>query len=384
MTATDKPNPALYVHIPFCLSRCSYCAFATGLYRSELADSYLFALETELSRRNLFSPFVKPATLFIGGGTPTSLSLKQMERLFSLLPFPESGGETTCEINPDSLDSDKLYLMRQFGINRCSLGVQTFSDDGLILLNRRHDARIAQEKVAMAVAGGFASVSLDLISGWPGQSEKGLEADLRKAVELGVNHLSCYNLMLEEGSSLRRTMDKRGLKEKNEDEMRRFWDLTESVLEEAGFIHYETSNFARPGFACRHNTNIWKGKDYLGAGSSAHSYIRGRRFANHGDACSYISMIKEKGEAEVFSESLGPESRARECAVFWLRLFEGMDCGEFLERTGFDFMALYSTILPQFVEDKILEIDKNPDGGVLVRVKKEMHPVLDAILVDLI
>ena len=196
------PRPAnqprsLYVHIPFCASRCGYCTFTSTVYAPETADAYLAALEKELRARDVFrvEAGVLPETVFIGGGTPSILSLEQMERLFSFLP--KSTGEFTCEINPDSCSREKLEFLRDHGVNRLSFGVQTFDPAGLKLLQRRHSWEQAVDALRMAAAVGFPSISIDLINGWPGQTERCVREDIARAVDSGIHHLSSYNLILE-------------------------------------------------------------------------------------------------------------------------------------------------------------------------------------------
>ncbi len=378
------PPPGLYVHIPFCLSRCAYCAFVSNIYNAEATDAYIDALAVELSLRSACFEGRKPVNLFIGGGTPSCLTVRQLDKLLSILPIPENGAEATCEMNPDSVDADKLRLLRDRGITRCSFGVQTFSPEGLAMLGRRHGAAAAREKIELAAGMGFASINIDLITAWPEQTEECLREDLRTAVELGANHISCYNLILEEESSFYEVMTLLGVQEKEDGEVRRFWDIADERLTEAGFEHYETSNFAKPGFRCQHNVDTWKGKDYLGIGVAAHSHIRSRRFANCHNVSEYIQAGREEKLLEVFSEQLEFEDKARECAVFWLRLAEGIDCREFFERTGYDLLDLYRNVFPDMVERGLLEYVE--DGGVVskVRVGRKYQPVLDSVLVDLI
>lgn len=373
-------SPGLYVHIPFCRSRCPYCAFASGIYDTDLADKYLAAITRELSLRGTFRNDT-PSSLFIGGGTPSCLGPKQLEKLLYILQFSTPVSEATCELNPDSTDADKLRLLLNGGVNRCSFGVQTFSEKGLRLLGRRHDGASARRAVELALKLGFPEVSLDLITAWPGQNERELLEDLQQAADLGVTHLSCYQLAMEEGSVFRRQLLGNKLEEKDDDETRRFWDLTESRLVQLGFWHYETSNYCRPGHACRHNVAIWKGGEYLGVGAAAHSHLGGRRFANVINTREYIATIEEGRLPEAFSETLDPEAKARESAVFWLRLFEGIDLAEFRERTGFNFQELYAEVLPGLVERGLLVL---ADAGGRIRVAKEHQPILDAILVELV
>ncbi len=370
--------PSLYVHIPFCLSRCSYCAFTSSVLDPHRADSYLDALECECQRRVHCFGNSKPTTLFIGGGTPSCLSLVQLDRLFSFLPMPDHG-EATCELNPDSTTPDKLDLLQRVGITRCSFGVQTFSPEGLRLLGRRHDAKTAEKVVKNSLKKDFFSVNVDLITAWPGQSEAVLRSDLARAMDLGVTHISCYNLMVEENSQFSAVMNTAGLEEKPDDEVRRFWDITIDYLTSQGFEHYETSNFAKPGYRCQHNVDIWKGKEYCGLGAAAHSHMHGRRFANTADIDQYNALSMAGKNTEVFSEQLEGEAKARECAVFWFRLIEGIDIGEFRQRTGYDLFALYKEELPRLIADGIVEKENS-----MVRIAKQYHPVLDAVLVDLI
>ena len=373
-------TPSLYVHIPFCRSRCPYCSFASGGYEANLADAYLDALSRELSQRGVFDS-ISPSSIFIGGGTPSCLSLKQCEKLLRQLRFSSPVPEITCEINPDSASREKLRLLRDSGVNRCSFGVQTFSEKGLRLLGRRHNAAKARKAVETAVLLGFSEISLDLMFAWPGQDKKSFLQDLKQAVSLGITHLSCYQLTLEEDSRFYNDLSKNNIHEINADHNREFWDTAEQVLREDGFEHYETSNYCRPGHVCRHNVAIWKGGNYLGIGSAAHSHLENRRFANVSDAEKYIAALTEDRLPEVFSETLNPEAKAKECAIFWLRLFEGVEMEEFKTRTGFDFRELYAGTLPGLLERGWLEFS---EGGKRIRVGEKHQPILDSILVELV
>lgn len=371
-------SPGLYVHIPFCLSRCGYCAFASGVYDAELADMYLGAAEAELRMRRTFADGVAPSTVFIGGGTPSCLSPGQLERLLGFLP--KSDGEATCEMNPDSVDEEKLRLLRDWGINRISFGVQTFSESGLRFLGRRHDRETALRAVDMAQSMGFHSISVDLLNGWPEQSENELHEDISIVVNLGIQHLSYYNFILEPEASGYPIFSCLASGSEDEDERgERYWKIIEESVENNGFTHYETSNFSLPGFQCDHNVRIWRGGDYLGVGVAACSHLRNRRHGNYRDTELYIKCIKNRDNAEEYSEVLGGKEKARECAVFWLRLFEGVDVAAFQALTGYDFFSLYSDVLPGLFEKGFME-----RAGGYVRVAKGCHLVLDGILVDLV
>lgn len=375
--------PGLYVHIPFCLSRCGYCAFVSGLYDESDADAYLAVLRRELTARRIFSPSVVPSTFFIGGGTPSALSPAQLSRLFSFLPLPKDGGEASCEMNPDSASAEKLSIVRESGINRISFGVQTFSEKGLRLLGRRHDSARAEKVVAEAFRLGFSRISIDLISCWPGQTEQDLEEDLRRALGMGVEHVSCYTFMLEEGTPGYAAYSGMFRDDGGEWE-RRCWDLTEEWLcGRGGFRHYEVSNFARPGGECEHNTAIWRGGEYVGIGVAACGFLSGRRYGNVADLSAYLRFPAggDVHALEAWSERLHVEEAARECAVFWLRLYEGVELALFRARTGVDFFALYGGRIEVLLSEGVMEYC---GGGGRIRVKPEWMPVLDSLLVDLV
>ena len=367
--------PGLYVHIPFCLSRCGYCAFTSTVYDKDRADAYIEAIRHELSTRTVFNETAFPSTLFIGGGTPSVLTPAQLGRLFSYIPMPAAGGEATCEINPDSASEEKLTLLRDAGINRVSFGAQTFSEQGLRLLGRRHNAEQIERAVASASRLGFSRINIDLINGYPGQSEETLREDLRRAVELGVDHVSSYNFILEESASGYAALSALA-GEEDEEWGRRCWDLTEEWLcGRGGFHHYEVSNFARSGGECAHNAAIWRGGEYLGVGASACSYLAGRRNGNTADVAAYVAG----DNSEAWSECLDDDAAARECTVFWLRLYEGIDLEVFRRRTGRDFFDLYRGHAESLIAEGMMEYR---DGRI--RVLPEYMPVLDAVLVDLV
>lgn len=374
-------TPGLYIHIPFCASRCSYCSFYSTIYDKDAAARYLGALRAELCLRDVFSPDRSPSTVFIGGGTPTSFSTKHLAALLDIVPETIPGTEITCEMNPESVTHDKLSLLLDRGVTRCSFGVQTFKEDGLRLLGRRHTGDEAKRAVTMAVDLGFSSVNIDLIHGWPGQDALIAADDVRTAVSLGARHVSCYSLMLDSNSVLARVMAERGMDESDDGAMRDLWEATEECLGGAGFEHYETSNYAMPGFRCRHNVDIWKGGAYLGIGAAAHSHLDGRRFGNVDSLTTYIERLERGENAEVFSERLSGEDKARECAVFWLRLFDGIDFAEFHEYNNIGFMELYKKTAEDLLARGWLRCS---DDGTRIFVPEQFHPVLDSILVELI
>lgn len=366
----------LYVHIPFCRSRCRYCAFTSGAYDRVLADAYISALHSEFAARGVFVP----ETAFIGGGTPSVLSSRQLDCLLSGLPRPV--GEFTCELNPESASPEKLRILRDHGVNRLSFGVQTFSPEGLRILGRVHDAPAAVRAIESAAALGFSNISLDLINCWPGQDGKSLENDLKIAVGLPIRHVSSYTMILEpESGGFAELSGLMSRVENVDDWEKRSWDLIEEFLDSKNFSHYETSNYALSDYECRHNVATWKGREYLGLGVAAHSHVHGRRFANTDDVEKYIKCSSYPERIEVFTETLSSLEKARECGLFWLRLFEGIDRPDFAERTGFTLERAFGPVLSRLTARGLLERDRS---GWFLRVPKKYQPVLDSILLELI
>lgn len=376
--------PGLYVHVPFCLSRCIYCTFSSRIYHPDLADAYIDALCCEVAAKSLQPDRFAPSSLFIGGGTPSCLSLAQLKKLLSCLPMTKPSGEATIELNPDSCDADLLDLLLERGFTRCSFGVQTFDKDGLVFMRRRHTAKKAAEAVSMAKKKGFSSVNIDLITAWPGQTLTILRDDIARAAELGITHLSCYTMMIEPDGKFQRMLEALGKKEKDDIEARVFWDVTNEMLAHFGFYRYEVSNFALPGFECRHNLAIWKGGEYHGLGPSSHSHIDGRRFSNFENVEEYVRAIRENRTTEQFSEQLNGMAKARECAVFWLRLTEGVLLADFQEKTGYDFFELYKVELPALLAAGMLALVDGRNGEKYIRVPEHSVPLLDSVLVELV
>lgn len=367
-------TPGLYVHIPFCRSRCTYCTFVSSIYDSAVAEQYISALGKELDARASCLQGT-PSTLFIGGGTPSCLAPHLLHNLLSRFPMPN--GEATCELNPDSVEIDTLRLLHDAGINRFSFGVQTFVPGGLRLLGRRHTAEEAKKKIRLCSVLNNIDINIDLISAWPGQTIDQLCIDIDQAVDLGAVHISCYNLMIEQQSRLAAIMRQTGLYEYDDETQRRFWDAAEERLAQHGFVHYEVSNFARPGHECQHNVHTWKGGAYLGVGLAAHSHIGGRRWANTDNMTEYLASPGHPPEA--FSEHLVGADKARECAVFWLRMKQGINLTEFAEVTGIDFFALYGKTAKRLITNGFLECEAD-----MVRVHPAYYPMLDSVLEELV
>ncbi|HXG09234.1 MAG TPA: radical SAM family heme chaperone HemW [Gemmataceae bacterium] len=330
---------AAYVHVPFCAHRCVYCDFAIAVGQDDQIDRYLDALAAELA--TLAEP--QPVqTLFLGGGTPTHLDARRLERLLGLLRhwfLLSPGHEFSVEANPGTLDADKVAVLADHGVNRVSLGAQSFQPELLHRLGRDHtpaDVPRAVECVRRRIE----QVSLDLIFGVPGQTLHAWRDDLARALALGPDHVSTYGLTYEKGTPLWKQRQRGQVQPLDEEAELALYACAIDTLEAAGFEHYEISNFARPGRRCRHNQVYWANHAYFGFGMGAARYINGRRELNRRDLYGYIRRVLA-GESPVLqAEELSPEERARETLALGLRRAEGVERTAFREQTGFELDAL--------------------------------------------
>ena len=321
----------LYVHLPFCRTHCSYCAFAISTDVG-LQDEYTAALLREIDQASGLGPRASVESIYLGGGTPSRMSIENLERIVTALrgPRPEARGlefrglEFPMESNPEDISVEALEQWRSLGVNRLSIGVQSFHDQELVPLGRVHGRDRAHEAVALAVASGVRT-SLDLIAGLPNQTEESFAQTLDEAIALGVGHISLYMLDLEEKSPLAVQVE-RGRTVIPEDEVVAaiYTDAIER-LAHAGFRQYEISNFAREGEECRHNLRYWTRGEYHGFGLGAHSFMGGRRFANTRDIRKYIE--KSPGAVD-FVEQLGETEVQRETIFLQLRQTSGIDYTE--------------------------------------------------------
>ncbi|MBQ7909146.1 MAG: radical SAM family heme chaperone HemW [Elusimicrobiaceae bacterium] len=309
----------LYIHIPFCRQKCRYCDFASFACQESLTDSYLCALDTEAS----FYSNQKFETLYIGGGTPSILSANQLDVLCEIItrrfaPI-SSFAESTVEANPESLTTEKLKLLKQLGINRLSLGLQSMNDDVLKRIGRLHDVNTFLSAYDHAREAGFENISIDLIAGLPNQDEKDFLEGLQKVLALGPQHLSVYGLQVEEGTPFYRE----GI-QTDDDLVRRELEKTHFLLQEAGFVHYEISNFALSGYESKHNLAYWKNEEYLGLGSAAASLQKGERRSNTTDLTEYLRRMRFGLSAVEFSEKLTGKAKEGEEIMLGLRMLGGV------------------------------------------------------------
>jgi oxygen-independent coproporphyrinogen-3 oxidase len=351
----------LYIHIPFCVRKCDYCAFYSEV-SGDWKKQHLFFQSLEKEIINLSADFL-PDTVFIGGGTPTAPDFQTLERYFPM--FGRFGpAEFSVEVNPGTVDAQKLALLKRSGVNRLSIGMQSFDVHCLKTLGRIHSAEQAEAAFCLARATGFKNISLDLMFGIPGQTMQMLDADLDRALSLGPEHIAIYNLMYEEGTPLAER-DPVRLDEELEREM---YDHIRTRLKEAGFEHYEISNFAKPGFECRHNLLYWTGGEYIGCGPAAHSHWNGARWANVADLDDYCA----NGPRKEFEETLDPDAKERETLVMGLRLLRGVEVSSNVWKNC-------ATVFQTLEKEGLLVIDE-----YRVRLSDEALFVSDAVFAELV
>ena len=323
--------PAVYIHIPFCKSRCLYCDFFSTTLLSR-REEYVQALIRE-ARQRLASYDAEQSgisTIYFGGGTPSMLATEQLARILYAIPHPNDI-EITLEANPGDLTQEKLCQLHQVGINRLSIGIQSFQDHELRLLGRRHTAQEAHEAVQMAQNAGFDNISIDLMYALPGQTMIDWEHNIHEALRLQVQHISCYCLTYESHTPLTQMVESGQLTPADEDTENAMYDLLCERLKENSFEHYEVSNFALPGFRSQHNSGYWNNTPYIGLGAGAHSYDGQNRRWNSADLDQYQQGIYEQ-------ESLTPEQKEMEQIMLRLRTCEGIPCTASLKAKALPFL----------------------------------------------
>ncbi|MFO0953679.1 MAG: radical SAM family heme chaperone HemW [Isosphaeraceae bacterium] len=379
-TAAQTPPRAAYVHIPFCAHKCGYCDFASLAGSDHLAARYLAALEKEMAL--LLGAPREVDTVFVGGGTPTRLDAAGLRVMLDAIRrwFPlAEGGEWTVEANPGTLDEEKADALADAGVNRVSLGAQSFHPELLAALERNH----APEEIGRAlelVRPRFPRWSFDMIFGVPGSTPEHWRSDLEQALALGPDHLSCYGLVYEKGTALWKQWQAGSVRAVDEEDERAMYAHTIDRLEAAGLAQYEISNYARPGHECRHNLVYWANEPYFGVGLGAARYVDGVRSVNTRDLPAYLRRVEAGEPATGPTETLDPESRARETAVLMLRrTAEGLDRSDFRRRTGFDLDTLAGEAVARATGLGLIE-----DDGQRVRFTREGVFLADSVLCELL
>lgn len=318
----------LYIHIPFCASRCIYCAFYSTVKHGQ-RSAYIDSLIHEMQLRTDFLPQGNDATIntiYIGGGTPSQISRTDIDRLFNNI-YKVYGckiSETTVEVNPDDVDANLVRCLVNNGVNRVSMGAQTFDDERLSWLHRRHSSKQVYEAVDCLRHGGIASISVDLMYGFPNQTAEQWQYDIDEVIKLGVEHVSAYSLMYEEGTPLYRLLEKHEIKENDEELSLSMYNTLVEQFRAAGYEHYEVSNFALPGCRAQHNSSYWNDTPYIGLGAAAHSYNRSVRQWNVSDIDAYMEAINE-GRVPFEQESIDADTHYDDLVTTALRTSDGLD-----------------------------------------------------------
>ena len=372
----------LYIHIPFCASRCIYCGFYSTTLM-ELRDRYVDALCQEMTLRQEALvqqglPLPSLDTIYIGGGTPSQLSPRHLKILFDHINkvFSNNATEVTIEMNPDDVTEEYAHALSQLPVNRVSMGAQTFDDTRLRFLNRRHNAQQVPQAVKTLREAGISNISIDLMYGFPGETIDNWQDDITKALDLGAEHLSAYCLMIEEGTVLYEKMrngENERMRECDEElERQMYYTLTER-LKAAGYEHYEISNFALPGRRSRHNSSYWTDLPYIGLGAAAHSYDGRSRCWNVADIRQYINGI-ENGSPVIDQEWLNDDSRYNDRVMLSLRTCEGIDLST-LQPADRTYLL---SLAQKYIDNRLLTAE-----GDHLRLSNEGLFVSDMIMSDL-
>ncbi len=370
----------IYIHIPFCKSRCIYCDFySTTLLNKR--DAYIKALLLEIGKRNDYLNDKNINTLYFGGGTPSLLDEQQFISIFEALRsnYDLSGvKECTIEANPDDLSPDYLSMLKNIGFNRLSIGIQTFNDEILKTLYRRNNSEQSLQALTDAGNAGFGNISVDLIYGLPGQTFEIWQKDVEQAIEAGITHISAYGLTFEPGTRLHLMMEKGQIAKPSDETYLSYYDYLINRLKKAGFIHYEISNFCKPGYYSIHNSSYWKSIEYIGFGPSAHSYNGKERQWNDSSLNKYINAIcndKQYFEAEELDRS----TRYNDYIVTALRTMWGINLDIIKERFGKEFSDYCLKNAKPHIERGKLKKDKQQ-----LKLSEDGVFVSDDIMCDLI
>jgi len=339
MTATSA-----YIHIPFCSHICYYCDFAKALLDGQPVDEYLNALRAEYESYQI----KKLRTLYIGGGTPTVLTVAQMKRLLTGLSASE---EFTVEANPGDLSPEMIHCLADSAVNRISLGVQTFDDDLLRRIGRSHTEADVYQSIQKLRDAGFQNLSIDLIYGLPGQKLDDVKRDVRKFLELDLPHIALYSLILEDHTVFMNRQRRGTLKLPSDDRNAEMYEWIMAELTDQSYRHYEISNFAKPGYESKHNLVYWDNAEYYGIGAGASGYLDGIRYKNHGPIHHYLEAVNKR----VSEEKLSRKSMMEEEMFLGLRKAEGVSIPNFEKKFSANFQEIYSQKLNELFEFKLIK-----------------------------
>ncbi|WP_221387736.1 radical SAM family heme chaperone HemW [Clostridium perfringens] len=347
---------SLYIHIPFCAQKCLYCDFPSFARKDHLRKAYIEALNKEIISLREKHNNLEINTIFIGGGTPSVLEPDELECLLKEVAKLNMAKdiEYSMECNPGNLTEEKLEVMKKYGVNRISMGLQAKQDNLLKGLGRIHNYKTFKENFLLAKKVGFNNINVDLMFGLPNQRLNEWEETLREIISLEPAHISAYSLIIEEGTAFYNLYENDKLKLPTEEEERKMYHLAKKILEENGFNQYEISNYAKEGKECRHNLAYWNMDNWIGVGSASASYIDGKRIKNISSVEKYINSINEKGEAveEIINNS--KNDNMEEFMFMGLRKINGIDENEFKNRFSMNINDVYGEILNKYIDEGLL------------------------------
>lgn len=371
----------IYLHIPFCKRRCIYCDFFSTT-QSNLMPQYIDALCRELEIRKDYLEGEQIETIYWGGGTPSQLNEKLFEQVFHTIDANyqvSDEAEVTLEANPDDLTPAYIDMLRKLPFNRLSMGIQTFDDRTLKLLNRRHTSQQAIEAFENCRKAGFKNISIDLMYGLPGETTESWERDLQQAVRLNPEHISAYHLIYEEGTPLWTLREQHRVAEADEDLSLNLFTQLIHRLKENGYVHYEISNFCLPGFHSKHNSSYWTGKKYLGCGASAHSYNGSSRQWNVASLNKYIEGISENNNSVSEKEVLDRYTRYNDFVITTLRTCWGMSLVRLKDDFGNELYDYCLRMAKPYLEQGTLSLSDN-----ILRLTDKGIFISDGIMSDLL
>lgn len=353
---------AAYLHIPFCDHICFYCDFNKVFLEGQPVDAYVEAVIREMAIMREQYPQEKVETFYVGGGTPTTLTAKQMEKLLKGIQtyFPMAqDAEFTMEANPESITSEKFKVMKEYGVNRLSMGVQSFNDKILKRIGRIHTSDQVYEGVKLARDAGFENISIDLIFRLPTQTVNDFADTLTKALELDLPHYSIYSLILENKTIFYNLMRQGKLPLPSEDEEVEMYALAIDTMDKFGRKQYEISNYAKPGYQSQHNLAYWKNDHYFGFGAGAHGYLHDNRYVNHGPIQHYLAPLEKNQSPIIYNNEITNRNKIEEEMILGLRTMQGIDLSKFKFKYGKPVTDYYDIEIKTLQQKGLLKLEDN-------------------------
>ena len=343
----------IYIHIPFCKSKCYYCDFISYDNKQDFMELYIDTLVEEIKTSNINEYKIK--TVYIGGGTPSILSDEQISKIVNTINCKLEDVEFTIEANPGTVTKEKLENYIKLGINRLSIGLQSTNDELLKNIGRIHNYQQFLNTYNLAREVGFKNINIDLMLGLPNQTLEVLKESVNDVIKLQPEHISIYSLILEENTKLEEMVMRGNVKLPNEEcERQMYWEM-KKLLEEAGYIHYEISNYAKKGYKSNHNVDCWNQKEYIGFGVAAHSYINKKRYSNERNIEKYLKDYTKK----IIHENQTKEDQMKEYMLLGLRKIEGIKISKFKEKFVENPIFVYRKELNKLVEEELIQIEEN-------------------------